>query len=349
MRGGPVEHGAEVVVVALLRGTGVQAHSARETNGLSPSRGPECALCVRGGRRGIRSRTERRAEGVAGHGEDVSVVLVDERSQDSVVLFERRRHRVRVALPAGGRALEVREQEGHRAARSSPHARKGCQEADVPARRSCWSATTNAHASANAVSTCQPAWACNTLSASHSGPPVRPKSWSGTATANRADRACAEDRLLARALPDATGGERDDNSEHEDRRVVQHVRDRPSEPVVGEAADAGRDEGAALHPVVPPYVDAGRDVGEARDRVDRFVEQTVVQTLTVRHAYTVVRRAGSVICTREEMPAQPEPRGDHHCSPERRAHDEGERVVDRRAPRASARISWTSIASRITT
>ena len=56
-------------------------------------------------------------------------------------------------------------------------------------------------ASTNAVSTCQPAWACNTLSALHNGPPVRPKSWSGTATTNGADRACAEDRLLRRALP----------------------------------------------------------------------------------------------------------------------------------------------------
>ena len=127
---GAVDLAAEVVLVALDRLTGVQAHAHREVDGAVVA---QLLLRLdRGGRRVGRGR-ERGAEAVAAGAEHVAAVALDRAAQDRVVDAQRVGHVARVLLPPTGGVLDVGEQERDRPARTpAGHGRTVTQRSPGP-------------------------------------------------------------------------------------------------------------------------------------------------------------------------------------------------------------------------
>jgi hypothetical protein len=118
---GGADHGPAHVVagVAQLRLPGVQGHADRQVRPVRPGLGGQRQLDV-----------HRRPDGLGGQREDghhaVALALLHRpdtapgangRVEDLVVAHDGRRHGAPVRLPAGRRALDIREQEGDRADR----------------------------------------------------------------------------------------------------------------------------------------------------------------------------------------------------------------------------------------
>ncbi len=113
--GRPVDDRPEVIAVALLAGTGMQAHADQDWPARRP--GLRTQRLLSGQDRGDCGwcRPERRAEGVAYRLEDITARGLDGRPEDLVVAAERDRHWRRLGLPQPGRALDIGEQQRDRA------------------------------------------------------------------------------------------------------------------------------------------------------------------------------------------------------------------------------------------
>lgn len=104
-----IDRSTEVVTVADGRDPGV--HSDTHFEGELTDGFEERELHVEGRLDRLGRRLERHREAVAGRGEDIAVVTLDDRADPPVVFGERLRHRVRGSIPERGRPLDVREQE----------------------------------------------------------------------------------------------------------------------------------------------------------------------------------------------------------------------------------------------
>ena len=107
--GATVDGSTEVVTVADGRDAGVHTDAHLEVESLGGLHERELH-----GERGLDRAAgvlERHGKAVTGGGEDVAVVLPDDRTDPPVVLGERFGHRVRRSVPERGRALDVGEEE----------------------------------------------------------------------------------------------------------------------------------------------------------------------------------------------------------------------------------------------
>ena len=100
--GTPIQRRTEIVTVAELRLTRMQAHPHRQHLEQQNLRGDR-------GRYRIGRRSEHRSHPIARVLEEMPAVLVDQPAQDVVVLGQQRPHRLRIVLPSTRRTLNIRE------------------------------------------------------------------------------------------------------------------------------------------------------------------------------------------------------------------------------------------------
>ena len=104
--GTPIQRRTEIVTVAELRLPRMQSHPHRQDLTQQNLRADRS-------RHRIRRRGEHRSDPIAGVLEEMPVVLVDQPTQDVVVLGQQRPHRLRIVLPPTRRTLNIRKQERH--------------------------------------------------------------------------------------------------------------------------------------------------------------------------------------------------------------------------------------------
>ncbi len=105
-----IDGGAEVVIVANRRRTGVQAdtHLESEAGSGFHERELDVERCVDS----LGSCLESRREAVTSGAEDVAVVPIDDRADSPIVFGQRFGHRFGDLIPERGRSFDVGEQEG---------------------------------------------------------------------------------------------------------------------------------------------------------------------------------------------------------------------------------------------